>query len=148
MLTQFLSLVLGGSTDSSVAEPNLRCFFGDDHGREAVVGRRDAYCASGRSANRAVGPFGADQNVQHWVEPQQSAGVGNSTRGVQVMLQATDGYKNYKGGLKMMDPIKGQVLDAFKVGGVLMRAFGLHMYSSYRPYDDSSVRMIPFGNPC
>jgi hypothetical protein len=23
---QFLSLVLGGSTDSSVAEPNLRCF--------------------------------------------------------------------------------------------------------------------------
>ena len=25
---QFLSLVLGGSTDSSVAEPNLRCFLG------------------------------------------------------------------------------------------------------------------------
>jgi hypothetical protein len=24
---QFLLLVLGGSTDSSVAEPNLRCFF-------------------------------------------------------------------------------------------------------------------------
>ena len=47
---QFLSLVLGGSTDSSVAEPNLCCFFGDDHGREAVVGRRDAYWASGRSA--------------------------------------------------------------------------------------------------
>ena len=38
-----LSLVLGGSPDSSVAEPNLRCFFGDDHGGEAVVGRRDAY---------------------------------------------------------------------------------------------------------
>ncbi len=29
---QFLSLVLGESTDSSVAEPNLCCFFGDDHG--------------------------------------------------------------------------------------------------------------------
>ena len=40
---------LGGSTDSSVAEPNL-CFFGDDHGREAVVGRRDACWASGGSA--------------------------------------------------------------------------------------------------
>ena len=25
-------------------------FFGDDHGREAVVGRKDAYWASGRSA--------------------------------------------------------------------------------------------------
>ena len=40
---------LGGSTDSSVAEPNL-CFFGDDHGRKAVVGRRDACWASGGSA--------------------------------------------------------------------------------------------------
>jgi len=26
MVLQFLSLVLGGSTDSSVAEPNLPCF--------------------------------------------------------------------------------------------------------------------------
>jgi hypothetical protein len=45
-----LSLVLGGSSDSSVAEPNLCCFFGDDHGGEAVVGRRDAYWASGGPA--------------------------------------------------------------------------------------------------
>ena len=64
-----LSLVLGGCADSSVAEPNLRCFFGDDHGAEAVVGRRDAYWASGRSAITndlslsvlwVVGMFGAD----------------------------------------------------------------------------------------
>ncbi len=47
---QFLSLVLGGSTDSSVAEPNFVLFFGDDHGGEAMVGRRDAYWASGGSA--------------------------------------------------------------------------------------------------
>jgi hypothetical protein len=40
-----------------------------------VVGRRDAYCASGRSAVTnslllsvlwAVGTFGADRNVQHY----------------------------------------------------------------------------------
>ena len=63
-------------------------FFGDDHGGEAVVGRMDAYWASGRSAVTnslllfvlwAVGMFGADRNVQHRVEPQQSASVGNST---------------------------------------------------------------------
>ncbi len=46
----FLLLVLGGSTDSFVAEPNLRFFFGDDHGGEAVVGHRDAYWASSGSA--------------------------------------------------------------------------------------------------
>ena len=70
---QFLSLVLGGSTDSSVSEQNL-CFFCDGHGREAVVGCRDAYWASGRSAVTnslllsviwVVGTFGADRNVQH-----------------------------------------------------------------------------------
>ena len=49
MPMQFLSLVLGGSTDSFVAELNLCGFFGDDHGGEAVVGRRDAYWASGGS---------------------------------------------------------------------------------------------------
>jgi len=86
---QFLSLVLGGSTDSSVAEPNLCFFLGDDHGGEAVVGCRYAACwASGRSAVTnslllsvlwAVGTFGADRNVQHWAEPRRSAGVGNST---------------------------------------------------------------------
>ncbi len=52
--------------------------FGDNHGREAVVGRWDAYWASGRSAVTnslllpvlwAVGAFGADQNVQYWAEP-------------------------------------------------------------------------------
>jgi len=46
---QFLSLFFGGSTDSSVAELNL-CFFGDDHGGEALVGRRDANWARGNSA--------------------------------------------------------------------------------------------------
>jgi hypothetical protein len=50
MPMQFLSLVLGGSTDSFVAELNLCGFFGDDHGGEAVVGRRDAYWASGGPA--------------------------------------------------------------------------------------------------
>ena len=63
-------------------------FFGDDHGGEAVVGRRDAYWASGRSAITnslllsvfwAVGTFGADRNVQHWAEPRRSVGAGNST---------------------------------------------------------------------
>jgi hypothetical protein len=65
-------------------------FFGDDHGGEAVVDRRDTYWASGWSAVTnslllsvlwAVGMFGADRNVQHWVEPRRSAsaGVGNST---------------------------------------------------------------------
>ncbi len=53
-------------------------FFGDYHGGEAVVGRRDAYWASGRSAVTnslllsvlwVVGTFGADWNVQHWAEP-------------------------------------------------------------------------------
>ena len=35
---QFLSLVLGGNTDSSVAGLNLFVFWCDDHGGEAVVG--------------------------------------------------------------------------------------------------------------
>ena len=47
---QVLSLVLGGSTDSSVAEPTFVLIFGDDHGEEAVVGRRDTGWASGGSA--------------------------------------------------------------------------------------------------
>ena len=33
---QVLSLVLEGSTDSSVAEPIFVLFFGDNHGEEAV----------------------------------------------------------------------------------------------------------------
>mgnify|MGYP006217482507 CR=1 FL=1 len=33
--------ILRGSTDSSVAESKM-LFLGDDHGGEAVVGRRDA----------------------------------------------------------------------------------------------------------
>ncbi len=37
---QGLSLVLGGSPDSSVVEPSFVLFFCDDHGKEAVVGRR------------------------------------------------------------------------------------------------------------
>ncbi len=74
MPMQFLSLVLGGSTDSSVAGLNLFVFWGDDHGGEAVVGRRDADWASGRSAITsslllsvlwAVGTFCADQNGRY-----------------------------------------------------------------------------------
>ncbi len=75
---QFLSLVLGGSTNSSVERTEFGLFFGDDHGGEVVVGRWDAYWASGRSAVTnslllsvlwVVGTFGADRNVQHWAEP-------------------------------------------------------------------------------
>ncbi len=51
VLMQVLLLVLGGSTDSSVAEPSFVLFFGDDHGKEAVVGRRNACWASGGSAD-------------------------------------------------------------------------------------------------
>ena len=47
---QVLLLVLGGSNDSSVAEPIFVLIFGDDHGEEAVVGRRDTNWASGGSA--------------------------------------------------------------------------------------------------
>ena len=50
--------------------------------------------------------YGIDMLVRYYVK----------ITGVQVMLQAADDYKNYKGGLKVMDPIKGKVLDAFKVG--------------------------------
>ncbi len=50
VLMQFLSLVLGGNTNSSVAGSNLFVFWGDDHGVEAVVGLRDADWASGHSA--------------------------------------------------------------------------------------------------
>ncbi len=46
---QFLLLVLGGNTDSSVAGLNLFVLGGDDHGGEAVVGHWDANWASGRS---------------------------------------------------------------------------------------------------
>jgi hypothetical protein len=71
---QFLSLVLGGNTDSFVAGLNLFVFWGDDHGREAVVGRRDADWASSHSTITsslllsvlwAVGMFGADWNDRY-----------------------------------------------------------------------------------
>ena len=71
---QFLSFVLGGNTDSSVAGLNLFVFWGDDHGREAEVGRRDADWASGHSTVTsslllsvlwAVGTFGADWNDRY-----------------------------------------------------------------------------------
>ncbi len=74
VLMQFLSLVLGRNTDSSVAGLNLFVFWGDDHGGEAVVGRRDADWASGRYAVTsslllsvlwAVGTFGADWNDRY-----------------------------------------------------------------------------------
>jgi hypothetical protein len=50
VLMQFLLLVLGGNTDSTVAGSNLFVFWGDDDGGEAVVGRRDTDRASGCSA--------------------------------------------------------------------------------------------------
>ncbi len=71
---QFLSLVLGGNTDSSVAGSNLFVFWGEDHGGEAVVGRRDANWASCRSTVTsslilsvlwAVGMVGADWNDRY-----------------------------------------------------------------------------------
>ena len=57
-------------THSSVAEPYLLCIVVDDHGREAVVGRRDANWAHGISAftsswlllvARAAGAFVVNQ---------------------------------------------------------------------------------------
>ena len=86
----FLLLVLGGSTDSSVAEPNLCCFFGDNHGREAVVSRRDAYWASGGSAITnslllsavwVVGAVFADRNALALGGILNQQGVGNLTCG-------------------------------------------------------------------
>jgi len=79
---------LGGSTDSSVAEPNLCCFFRDDHGGEAVVGRRDVYWASGGSAVTnslllsavwVVGAVFADRNAPALGGILNQQGVGNST---------------------------------------------------------------------
>ncbi len=74
VLMRFLSLVLGGNTDSSVAGSNLFVFWGDDHGEEAVVGRRDTNWASGCSTITSslllsvlwvVGMFGADWNDRY-----------------------------------------------------------------------------------
>ncbi len=64
-------------------------FFGDDHGREAVVGRRDTYWASGRSSVTdilllsavwvvVVGAVFADRNAALGGILNQQ-GVGNST---------------------------------------------------------------------
>jgi len=63
-------------------------FFGDDHGREAVVGRRDAYWASGGfavtnslllSAGWVVGAVFADRNTPALGGILNQQGVGNST---------------------------------------------------------------------
>jgi hypothetical protein len=63
-------------------------FFGDDHGGEAVVGRRDAYWASGGSAVTnslllsavwVVGAVFADRNAQALGGILNQQGVGNST---------------------------------------------------------------------
>jgi hypothetical protein len=63
-------------------------FFGDDHGREAVVGRRDAYWASGGSAVTnslllsavwVVGAVFADRNAPALGGILNQQGVGNST---------------------------------------------------------------------
>jgi len=62
-------------------------FFGDDHGREAVVGRRDAYWASGGSAVTnslllsavwVVGAVFADRNAPALGGILNQQGVGNS----------------------------------------------------------------------
>ena len=59
-------------------------FFGDDHGGEAVVGRRDAYWASGRSAVTnsllrsvlwVVGTFRADRNVHPNLDDHDQRGL-------------------------------------------------------------------------
>ncbi len=63
-------------------------FFGDDHGGEAVVGRRDAYSASGGSAvtdslllsaGWVVGAVFADRNAPALGGILNQQGVGNST---------------------------------------------------------------------
>jgi hypothetical protein len=63
-------------------------FFGDDHGGEAVVGRRDAYWASGGfavtnilllSAIWVVGAVFADRNALALGGILNQQGVGNST---------------------------------------------------------------------
>ncbi len=63
-------------------------FFGDDHGGEAVVGRRDAYWASGGSAVTnslllsavwVVGAVFADRNAPALGGILNQQGVGNST---------------------------------------------------------------------
>ena len=63
-------------------------FLGDDHGGEAVVGRRDNYWASGRSAVTnslllsavwVVGAVFADRNASALGEILNQQGVGNST---------------------------------------------------------------------
>ncbi len=63
-------------------------FFGDDHGGEAVVGRRDAYWASGGSAVTnslllssvwVVGAVFANQNAPALGGILNQQGVGNST---------------------------------------------------------------------
>jgi hypothetical protein len=63
-------------------------FFGDDHGGEAVVGRRDAYWASGESAVTnslllsavcMVGAVFANRNAPALGGILNQQGVGNST---------------------------------------------------------------------
>ncbi len=63
-------------------------FFGDDHGGEAVVGRRDAYWASGGSAvtnslllstGWVVGAVFADRNAPALGGILNQQGAGNST---------------------------------------------------------------------
>ncbi len=64
-----------------------------------MVGRRDAYWASGGSAITnssllsvlwAVGTVGADRNFQHWAEPRRSVGVGNLTYQGSVATEETE----------------------------------------------------------
>ena len=74
-------------------------FFGDDHGREAVVGRRDAYWASGGSAVTnslllsavwVVGVVFADWNAPALGGILNRQRVGNSTCGELYMKLSTN----------------------------------------------------------
>ncbi len=73
-------------------------FFGDNHGGEAVVGRRVAYWASGGPAVTnslllsvlwAAGTLVANQIALVLGRTMQSAGVGNSTYNITTLIKSS-----------------------------------------------------------
>jgi hypothetical protein len=79
-------------------------FFGDDHGREAVVGRRDAYWARGGSAVTnslllsavwVVGAVFANRNAPALGGILNQQGVGNLTVYGGGIFEYTDGHGLY-----------------------------------------------------
>ena len=85
-------------------------FFGDDHGGEAVVGRRDAYWASGGSAVTnslllsavwVVGAVFADRNAPALGGILNQQGVGNSTI-VCALRHSVQDYSIYKPSMLML----------------------------------------------